>query len=62
MVRFYDRIAVRVRDPRFATVDGNTALAKFQKWRTWQMSDHNPLWVQVKTDFSDSYLEQISTT
>jgi hypothetical protein len=87
---FYDQIAVRVRDPRFATVDGGvvdvfadvftdadvdlyssvvpasvdgkTPLARFQKWRTWQMSDHNPLWVQVQTDFSDSYLEQISTS
>jgi hypothetical protein len=84
---FYDQIAVRVRDPRFATVDGGvvdlyadvftdddvalyadqvpatvdgkTPLDKFRTWRTWQMSDHNPLWVQVKTDFSDSYLEQI---
>jgi len=84
---FYDQIAVRVRDPRFATVDGGvvdiyedvftdedvdlysdvvpasvdgkTPLARFQKWRTWQMSDHNPLWVQIKTDFSDSYLTQV---
>ena len=26
-------------------------------WRTYQMSDHLPLWVELKIDFSDQYLE-----
>ena len=26
-------------------------------WRTFQMSDHLPMWVQLKVDFSDRYLE-----
>lgn len=26
------------------------------KWRTWQMSDHLPLWVELAVDFSDAYL------
>ena len=26
------------------------------KWRTFQMSDHLPLWVELKIDFSDQYL------
>jgi len=29
------------------------------KWRTWQMSDHYPLWVELKIDFSDKYLNRI---
>lgn len=29
------------------------------KWRTWQMSDHLPLWVELKIDFTDAYLERI---
>jgi hypothetical protein len=29
------------------------------QWRTWQMSDHLPLWVELKVDFSDHYLETI---
>jgi len=29
------------------------------KWRTWQMSDHCPLWVELKIDFSDRYLNRI---
>lgn len=34
----------------------------FQKWRTWQMSDHLPLWVQVKTDFTEKYLRRIAAS
>lgn len=30
------------------------------KWRTFQMSDHLPLWVELKIDFSDQYLKKIS--
>jgi hypothetical protein len=28
-------------------------------WRTRQMSDHLPLWVELKIDFSDRYLEKL---
>jgi exonuclease III len=27
-------------------------------WRTFQISDHLPLWVELKIDFSDQYLEK----
>lgn len=29
------------------------------KWRTFQMSDHMPLWVELKIDFSDQYLTNL---
>ena len=29
------------------------------KWRTFQMSDHLPLWVELKIDFSNQYLKKI---
>ncbi|WP_293677485.1 endonuclease/exonuclease/phosphatase family protein [uncultured Phenylobacterium sp.] len=35
-------------------------LAHYRKWRTWQISDHLPLWVQFEVDFSDAYLEGIA--
>ena len=31
----------------------------YKKWRTWQMSDHSPLWIEIKTDFSDNYLRDL---
>ncbi len=33
----------------------------YEEWRTFQMSDHLPLWVEVEIDFSDGYLEYLST-
>jgi endonuclease/exonuclease/phosphatase family metal-dependent hydrolase len=30
-----------------------------RKWRTFQMSDHLPLWVELKIDFSNQYLQGI---
>jgi endonuclease/exonuclease/phosphatase family metal-dependent hydrolase len=30
-----------------------------RQWRTWQMSDHLPLFVELKIDFSDRYLKRI---
>jgi exonuclease III len=28
-------------------------------YRSWQMSDHLPLWVELKIDFSNQYLEKV---
>lgn len=43
-------------------LDGKTEEEKrsyyWRKWRTWQMSDHMPLWVALKTDFADDYLKE----
>ncbi len=30
-----------------------------KEWRTWQMSDHLPLFVELKIDFTDRYLKRI---
>ena len=40
--------------------DEEAELAAYRKWRTWQMSDHSPLWVEIRTDFSDAYLRPIA--
>jgi len=36
-------------------------LAFYHRWRTWQMSDHLPLWVEIKTDFTRDYLSGLAT-
>jgi endonuclease/exonuclease/phosphatase family metal-dependent hydrolase len=36
------------------------ATAYYRQWRTYQMSDHNPLWIELRTDFSDAYLKQLA--
>lgn len=32
---------------------------KYKDWRTFQMSDHLPMWIELRIDFGDEYLEQI---
>ncbi len=32
--------------------------AYYRQWRTFQMSDHLPMWVEIGIDFSDAYLER----
>jgi endonuclease/exonuclease/phosphatase family metal-dependent hydrolase len=34
----------------------------WREWRTFQMSDHLPLWVELKIDFSERYLTRLSST
>jgi endonuclease/exonuclease/phosphatase family metal-dependent hydrolase len=36
-----------------------TNVAAYRKWRTWQMSDHLPLWTEIKMDFTDAYLDSL---
>jgi hypothetical protein len=40
--------------------DGAERLAYYsKKWRTWQMSDHKLMWVELKTDFTADYLKSL---
>ncbi len=38
-----------------------SAEERFRKWRTWQMSDHRPLWIEIEPDYADHYLEKLAT-
>jgi hypothetical protein len=31
----------------------------YRQWRTFQVSDHLPLWVELQTDFADAYLASV---
>jgi endonuclease/exonuclease/phosphatase family metal-dependent hydrolase len=31
----------------------------YKLWRTWQMSDHLPLWAEIKIDFTEAYLQSL---
>jgi endonuclease/exonuclease/phosphatase family metal-dependent hydrolase len=33
---------------------------QYETWRTYQMSDHLPLWTEFKADFSDQYLAKLA--
>jgi hypothetical protein len=34
---------------------------KFTTWRTYKLSDHLPMWVELQTDFSEEYFEKIES-
>jgi endonuclease/exonuclease/phosphatase family metal-dependent hydrolase len=39
--------------------DASGQRSQFKKWRTYQMSDHLPLWAEFQVDFADDYLKDI---
>jgi len=39
--------------------DKQLATYYMSNWRTFQMSDHLPLWIELKIDFSNQYLERL---
>ena len=43
-------------DPKHEKTE-KKAITSYKSNRTWQMSDHLPLWVELKIDFSDEYLK-----
>jgi endonuclease/exonuclease/phosphatase family metal-dependent hydrolase len=51
------RAAAGHRSPKPPT-SASRALTQFRMWRTYQMSDHLPLWAEFRVDFTDDYLTQ----
>lgn len=56
----YERHIAEAEKNQNAEPNNETREARFKRWRTWQMSDHAPLWIEIATDFSDSYLQDIA--
>ncbi len=53
---------VPAQDPeKKAKFRATTPEGRYAKWRTWQMSDHSPLWIEIATDYADSFLQEIAT-
>jgi endonuclease/exonuclease/phosphatase family metal-dependent hydrolase len=46
--------------PFMTKPDGSGEYSSYSGWRTYQMSDHLPMWVELHVDFSDEYLQQVS--
>ena len=40
---------------------GNEFYSSYGTWRTYQMSDHLPMWVELKVDFGLEYLDEVET-
>jgi endonuclease/exonuclease/phosphatase family metal-dependent hydrolase len=53
-----DRAAAGEKSPK-PPADAADAVAQYKEWRTYQMSDHLPLWAEFRVDFADEYLTSI---
>jgi len=53
VVKFTDFV---YRDGDEAAYQTDLGTAKYKDWRTYKMSDHFPLWVELETDFGHDYL------
>lgn len=45
--------------PLMKTKSGSEA-KNYKHWRSFQLSDHQPLWVEFRIDYADEYLEKIA--
>ena len=52
---FFDYV---YRDDEWQTYQPNSTQGKYKQWRTFKMSDHLPLWVEVGVDFGKEYLQR----
>lgn len=46
--------------PFMRKADSNEFYASYATWRTYQMSDHLPMWVELKIDFAQEYLDDVA--
>jgi len=54
---YYDLSNIK---PKWGKTDDARKTYFAKKWRTWQMSDHLPLWTELNIDFTDKYLIKLS--
>lgn len=43
---------------KYSALDASKRRSYFRNWRTFQMSDHLPMWIELKIDFGREYLER----
>ncbi|MDH7448415.1 hypothetical protein [Aquimarina sp. 2201CG14-23] len=58
---FYEHIFTLEDEDAYREEEGNglKTSTNYKTWRTYKMSDHLPMWVELRTDFSKEYLEAI---
>ncbi|MEM7360922.1 MAG: endonuclease/exonuclease/phosphatase family protein [Pseudomonadota bacterium] len=53
---FYEQVKIAMRGKGFGTHHKNN----YKAWMELEMSDHLPIWMELETDFSDEYLEDMT--
>lgn len=56
----YEEIAIQIRTGNGAGQPYSDWQKEFKSWRTHEMSDHLPVWIEIETDYSNEYLLSIA--
>ncbi|RFB04669.1 endonuclease/exonuclease/phosphatase family protein [Parvularcula marina] len=56
----YQQIAAEIRDAPNTGIPYNNWSSFYSRWRTDEMSDHLPIWIEIRTDYSNRYLRAIT--
>jgi endonuclease/exonuclease/phosphatase family metal-dependent hydrolase len=57
----YFKHVFRTDDEKTYTEALKKSKLSYKQWKTFQMSDHLPLWIEFKVDFSENYLNKLKT-
>lgn len=57
---YFTHVFKKAESDVYAPAMGSTR-ASYEQWRTYKMSDHLPMWVELRTDFSAEYLQDCLT-
>lgn len=52
----YEDVAKRIREKPNTNQPYSNWASEYASWRTHEMSDHLPVWIELRTDYSDEYL------
>ena len=58
---FYEHVYTEAEATLYANEPDNglSSEAGFKKWRTYIMSDHLPMWIELRSDFGEEYLDKV---
>jgi endonuclease/exonuclease/phosphatase family metal-dependent hydrolase len=56
---FYQDVFRKEDETVYKAEMSKSKLKTFKEWKTYQMSDHLPLWIEFKVDFSENYLNKL---
>lgn len=56
----YEQIAMDIRTPPNTGKPYSDWQSEYSSWRTHEISDHLPVWIELEVDYSNEYLQRIS--
>lgn len=61
---FFEQVFSLAEEPTYraeSLENGLNPTTSFKTWRTYKMSDHLPMWIELRNDFSEEYLNRVET-